>query len=176
MIPVTRLALLAVLALSPGVLTAQGSDSAGGESAPSPRGLGLGGTVDRYLVGGESYTAISFRGVTFKPEGWSPEFAFGVLPPVGDDGPVALTTDLGTAYGIPMPATVLLLKAGSTGIFGLSGGGALVGAYGGAGVVALLGGGVGLRFEATRRWYLVPGRQPAVWVLSLGLTSMPLRR
>jgi hypothetical protein len=175
-LPIWRLLLLFALTAAPGVLPAQDSTAARVQPTPMLEGLSLGGTVDRYLVGGVAYTAISFRGVTFKPACWTPEFAFGLLPEEGDHNRAALTTDLGTAYGIGLPGSLLLLKAGSTGIFDLSEGGTLVGGYGGVGVVAPLGGRVGLRLEATRRWYLVAGAQPPVWVLSLGLTSIPLRR
>lgn len=175
MLRVCRYLLLLVLTAAPAVLPAQDSTAAPVQPTAVLEGLSLGGTVDRYLVGGVPFSAISFRGVTFKPEAWAPEFAFGMLTEGGGQNGVALTTDLGTVYGIGLPGSLLLLKAGSTGIF-VPSGGALVGAYGGIGVVAPLAGGVGLRLEATRRWFLVAGGQPQVWVLSLGLTSIPLRR
>ena len=174
--PARHVALLLLLALRPWVLVAQDSAPIPAKQMPTLQGLSLGGTVDRYLVGDEPYTAVSFRGLALKPAGWGAEFAFGLLPDVDSYNRAALVMDLGTAYGICLPGSLLLLKAGSTGIFELSQSGALLGAYGGVGLVAPLAGGVGLRVEATRRWYLAFGEQPEVWVLSVGLTSIPLRR
>jgi hypothetical protein len=127
-------------------------------------------------VGGRSYTAVSLRGVTLKAGDWSTDLGLGLLPSVSEDGGAAMTMDLGVAYGLRVPRSMLLLKAGTTGIVELSQSGAVVGAYAGAGLIAPLTGGVGLRLEATRRWFLpVEGQEP-VWLISLGLTSIPFRR
>ena len=138
-----------------------------------PRGLSLGATVDRYLTGEYRFTAYTFRGVTLKPAAWGSEFGFGLLK-AGDGNQIGVIADLGTAYDVVIPGGLLLVKLGAEGVY--AGAGGLTGVYGGLGLLGVLGKGLGLRMEVTRRWYLVQGEIPEVWVLSLGLTSVPLKR
>lgn len=169
-----RFPLLFHLVMPPPVAIAQ-------DSVPPPpnitwNGTSLGATVDRYLVGDAQLTAVSFRGVVLAPRKWSPEFGFGLLWDEENHGWAALTMDLGIAHNVPEPGWMVLPKVGTTGIYGLSGNGAAMGAYAGIGVLGAVAGRLGIRAEVTRRWYLVLGGQPAVWLLSVGLTSIPLSR
>lgn len=173
--PILRVALVLLLTPLPAKAAAQDSTVAP-LTERAPRGRSLGATLDRYLVGGRSYTAVSLRGVTLTPADWGPDFGIGVLPSVSDQGGAAMTLDLGVAYDLRVPSSLLLLKAGTTGILELSQSGAVVGAYAGGGLIAPLSGGVGLRLEATRRWYLPMEGEEPVWLISFGLTSIPFRR
>jgi hypothetical protein len=168
-----QLVRLLVVAVLPGIVAAQDSASVPKARAFALRGRSFGATLDRYLVGGRGFTALTFRGITLDPGAWSAEFGFGLVPDA--DEHCALTMDLGTAYNVQAPGSLLLVKAGATGIFALGEGGTVVGAYAGAGLLVPLVRGAGLRLEGTRRWYLVLG-PPPVWLLSVGLTSIPLRR
>lgn len=149
-----------------------------GPAARAPAGDSLGGvilgvTLDRYLVGSYGLTAVSFRGTHLTPSHWGSEFGFGLLPVEGTSN-VGVITDLGMAYQSGSMGSLVLLKGGVTGVYG--GGGGLFGFYGGAGIAARLSKGLMVRVDLTRRWFLAPGEVPRVWLVSVGLASLSIKR
>jgi hypothetical protein len=148
--------------------------------APAPdsgrdslQGLLLGITLDRYLIESYGATAVSFRGLHLTPSHWGSEFGFGLLPVEGTSN-VGVITDLGTAFQSPHTGSVILLKFGATGIYG--GGSGLFGLYAGAGVVGQIAKGLTIRLDLTRRWYVAQGQLPQIWLFSVGVGTIPVRR
>jgi hypothetical protein len=132
----------------------------------------FGGTFDRYLVEGYQLSALSFRTTRLRPDHWTSDAAIGMVFDRGPGDPAVFTLDLGLAYNGQAPGSTLLIRLGATSLFAAQGGG-VVGAYGGLGAILPLSRDVGLRVEGSRRWYLVTdGDAPAVWLVSVGFTSL----
>lgn len=133
------------------------------------RGFSMGVTLDRYLIASYGATAVSLRGLNLSPSHWGSEFGFGLLPVEGTSN-MAMIVDLGTAYQTPSTGSVVMIKLGSTGIYGGNGG--LVGLYGGVGIVGRIAKGLVIRMDVTRRWFLAPGELPQIWLVSVGVASL----
>ena len=144
-----------------------------------PPGWAFGASIGRFSIAGGDFLETTLHISGLRPGKLTPEFDVGLYPQFLRAGGVVLTPDLGLAYNAGVPGAILLLKAGASGIFALSGnnGAALPGFHGGAALIVPVASGLGLRFEGLYRGFLLLSGYGPVGSFSagIGITSLPRR-
>jgi hypothetical protein len=134
-------------------------------------------TLDRFIYEGSGITAVSFRLSTLLPGAMGPELGVSLFPDALRARALLLASDFGPAYNIPLPYTVLQVKAGASAITGLGGGILFVpGFHVGGGLIVRIDDRTGVRIDAIRHYYQVDAETEPIWSIGFGFTSLPRGR
>jgi hypothetical protein len=147
------------------------------QQSPSRGQHAKGVTLDRFIYEGSGITAVSFRLSTLRQGAMGPELGVSLFPDALRARALLLASDFGPAYNIPLPYTLLQVKAGASAITGLGGGILFVpGFHVGGGLIVRIDDRTGVRIDAIRHYYLVDTETEPIWSIGFGFTSLPRGR
>ncbi len=165
----TRTVLLAALL---GTAAASGLVAQG--PTPIPPGWALGGSVQLVRWSYAKTPTLSFRATKLDRDALGVDFAFSLFPEAFATRTIVFMTDLGAVGALRTSSVALLARGGASVIAALgSGGGGVLNAYLGVGTIVRISPSLGLRLDVERRFLTRAEPGYGVFVIGLGITSVP---